>query len=700
MNFLAPLFLLGGLAIAAPFIFHLIRRTSKEKIPFSSMMFLEPSPPRVTKRSRLEHLSLLLLRCLVLLLLALGFARPFLPDASLQNVNEGDGIRTLILIDTSASMRRSGVWKEAVIRAKKVLRKAGAGDAIAVHAFDNDVRPVISFSQWTTAPVEQRIGLAEAEIGKLEPGWAATRLGKALGKAASMLEEEQDDRKKKKAGRLVLITDLQKGSYLEELQSFEWPETLQLQVEAIEGERFANAGIQFLHSTTAEAAQATKQTHQKTRIYNSADSTQEQFKIAWGFHSDKDVGTTTDVYVPPGQSRVVNLEKPKVAEESTRLMLLGDREPFDNSAWLIPPAPAVVRILYVGPESADDTRQPLYFLQRAFPPTLQSTVQVIQQQSDQNLFLTPNPYPVLIATQPIAAGDAKQFRAAVEGGATALLAPMSAPALQSYLQMFQLSAENVSETSGTSYSLLGEIDFQHPLFAPFADPRFSDFTKIHFWKHRQFSADALPEAKVIARFDNDDPALVQFAVGKGVVLLLAAAWHPGDSQLALSSKFVPLLHSLLELSGAMVRQPLQYLVGDEVLIPFTNKTSSVTVRLPDGKNVDLPANANAFKATTQPGIYTLSSGTNTIRFAVNLDPFESRTEAMPREQLERYGVVIRNVAFETVQKAEERRLKNSEIEGQQKLWRWLIVAALVVLSLEILMAGRLARPSTATEQPV
>src|SRR6266542_657688 len=36
MSFLAPLFLLGAAALALPVLFHLIRRTSREKITFSS----------------------------------------------------------------------------------------------------------------------------------------------------------------------------------------------------------------------------------------------------------------------------------------------------------------------------------------------------------------------------------------------------------------------------------------------------------------------------------------------------------------------------------------------------------------------------------------------------------------------------------------------------------------------------------------
>jgi membrane-associated phospholipid phosphatase len=108
VNFLSPLFLLGALAVAGPIIFHLIRRTTREVKPFSSLMFLQPTPPRVTRRSRLENLWLLLLRCLVLLALALGFAlgfaRPFFRESTAKNAGRSAaGRRVAILVDTSAS---------------------------------------------------------------------------------------------------------------------------------------------------------------------------------------------------------------------------------------------------------------------------------------------------------------------------------------------------------------------------------------------------------------------------------------------------------------------------------------------------------------------------------------------------------------------------------------------------------------------
>ena len=75
MGILFPFYLLGIAAIAAPIILHLTKRTPKEKVQFSSLMFLREAPLRLQRRSRLEQLILLALRCLALLLLALAFAR-------------------------------------------------------------------------------------------------------------------------------------------------------------------------------------------------------------------------------------------------------------------------------------------------------------------------------------------------------------------------------------------------------------------------------------------------------------------------------------------------------------------------------------------------------------------------------------------------------------------------------------------------
>src|ERR1700741_2957815 len=100
MNFLSPWFLLGALAVAGPILFHLIRRAARERVPFSSLMFLRPTPPRITRRRRLEHLWLLLLRCLALILLATGFARPFLSKDIALPTAPSEARQIVLLVDT------------------------------------------------------------------------------------------------------------------------------------------------------------------------------------------------------------------------------------------------------------------------------------------------------------------------------------------------------------------------------------------------------------------------------------------------------------------------------------------------------------------------------------------------------------------------------------------------------------------------
>src|SRR4051812_32353697 len=134
MSFLAPLFFLGAAAIALPIIFHLIRRTSREKMVFSSLLFLQPTPPRLTRKSRLENILLLVLRCLVLALLATAFARPLFKRPIAPDAGSGSAKRIVVLLDTSASMRRENLWSEARAKAEAILKSTSGGDEVALFA--------------------------------------------------------------------------------------------------------------------------------------------------------------------------------------------------------------------------------------------------------------------------------------------------------------------------------------------------------------------------------------------------------------------------------------------------------------------------------------------------------------------------------------------------------------------------------------
>src|SRR3954468_3003588 len=213
MSFFAPLFLIGALAIAGPIVFHLIRRTTRERTIFSSLMFLQPTPPRLTRRSRLEHILLLIFRCAVLMLFALAFARPFFKKPIVES-SSASGRRTIVLVDVSASMRRANLWSDAREHAAAILRRASPGDQVALWTFDRKITPIVTFEEWNRAAMNARAALALDRLATLFPGWAGTRVGDAVLQAAEALGDSTGNSPKLR-GQINLVTDLQEGSHAE-----------------------------------------------------------------------------------------------------------------------------------------------------------------------------------------------------------------------------------------------------------------------------------------------------------------------------------------------------------------------------------------------------------------------------------------------------------------------------------------------------
>jgi hypothetical protein len=240
--------------------------------------------------------------------------------------------------------------------------------------------------------------------------------------------------------------------------------------------------------------------------------------------------------------------------------------------------------------------------------------------------------------------------------------------------------------------MLGEIAFDHRLFAPLAGAQYSDFTKIHFWKYRRFRADALGEARVLARFENGDPAVVEKALDRGRLIVLASGWSPADSQLARSSKFVPLMSALLDLRDPRSVDGPNHTVGDRVALPSAKDPGApIVVHKPDGVVVSLPPGSTLFAGADQPGVYTIDTPDGPSPFAVNLDPAESRVSPLSIETLEQLGCRLVSPTRKLIDREQLRQLQNAELEGRQKLWRWLILLAIGVLIVETFVAGRIKR---------
>jgi hypothetical protein len=689
MSFLAPLFLAGALAIVGPLIFHLIRRSVRETTPFSSLMFLRPTPPRVTRRSRLENLWLLLLRCLLLVLLALGFARPFFTQAHAPDGRAAGQKRVLLLLDTSASMRRPGMWDVAREKAKTAIEKLDPADACALFLFDREVRPLFTFDEWKrTAPAERSI-TAAARIDSAAPGWGSTTLDAALVHAADAIEEPNESTESQH--EIVLITDLAEGSRIDALQGYDWPPGVHVTVDIVRPQNPDNAAPQWL---TGVEESDPDQAQLRLRVTNASDSKREQFKLQWTAPNASGNGSV-DVQVPAGQTRSIHPDI-ELSQTPLQIVLTGDQADFDNTIHVLAPRSADIPVLFVGNDKEDDPQGLLYYLKRGLHKTALRNIEIRPYREMQAV-----PLAQLDATQLIVIGNGASREALVSARQVALagkivLVPLTAAAESEALRiLFPDKDLSVTEARVTDYALLSDIDFQHPLFAPFADPRFSDFTKIHFWKHRRLGGKDLAAARMVARFDDRDPAIVQVPLGKGSVVLLTSSWRPVDSQLALSSKFVPMLHALLDESSDLPAQKAQYFVGEEVAMPPAHDSPAAwTVRKPDGGVINAKT-GERFNGVDQPGVYQIEPGG--LQFVANVSPEESRTAPLPLDRLATLGVPLSGRTAPRAAASGDAKLHPdvANLEARQKLWRWLIVAAIAVGLLETLIAWRISKRAVA-----
>jgi len=377
MSFLTPLYVLGALAVIGPIIFHLIRRTPKGEVPFSSLMFLTPTPPRLTRRSRLDNILLLLLRGAVLCLLAVAFARPFWRQAAQLDFGASERRRTVVLVDTSASMRRADLWAKARGVASQVIAESRPGDELAVLAFDTTSHPLLGFEESQTLDPTRRQAVAESRLKALEPSWGGTDLGRALVDAVAAIEDVAD--KGEKAGkmprRVVLISDLQQGARLDALGEFAWPSDVELDLKIVDADG-SNAGLSAL-ADSLEPEPAGKETERRVRIANDASSRREAFELVWLDEKGAESGQPVEAYVPPGESRVVRVPRPAGSQALRSLRLKGDVHGFDNALYFADEVRDESTVVYVGTDAADDPAGLLYYLQRVFQDTPSRTVHVV-----------------------------------------------------------------------------------------------------------------------------------------------------------------------------------------------------------------------------------------------------------------------------------------------------------------------------------
>ncbi len=722
MGLLAPLYALAALAIAAPLLFHLIRRQPRGQFEFSSLMFLQASPPRITRRSRLDNLLLLLLRATALALIALAFARPFLRSVEFIEAS-APGRELLLIVDTSGSMQRPDVWQRAIKTATDIVDGLGDRDRIGLATLDTELNVIIPLpdaEQMASSSAKAEQLAVREELTALKPTYRSTHLAEQLMAAAEIMQARKNEQASNDAAdaEIVLVSDFHEASELDELQGFAWPESLRLDVRRVAPKKPGNARgslMQAAQDRTSRSDSNQEATPDENvvriRVENNASSTESAFSLQWvaapGSTSSNGSPSSTQVQVTPGQARVIPVALP--ADTLNQLVLTGDEADFDNVIFVPRTAPRNERVGFIGrtPNASEDD---LFFFLKNVPlstPIRNVICERIKvedlktqvQSPDLAALVVECPFPdslvpeleqfaqsgrpiVVVLSEPLAANSKG-------AGPTA---DSSAKDTESVLtKLFgtkvQIAQEPDTSASG-GFALLTDIDFRHPLFQPLADSKFNDFGKVRFWSHR---AVVLPEWKetdgtlqVLARFDDHSPALIHRNLGRGDLWLLGAGWQSTASQLALSTKFVPLLFGMLDPKQQSLQLDAVYEVGERI---DSSSASIVTITKMDGTPVRNEGSKEGIRLE-QPGIYWLNEDGKKRQVAVVLPASESQLDPLDIERFAQYGVVLGKSESNEQRQSKARLSQVTELEGKQKLWRWILVVAVGFLLLETWIASR------------
>jgi|DewCreStandDraft_3_1066083.scaffolds.fasta_scaffold00075_3 hypothetical protein len=715
MSFLSPWFLLGALALLVPVLIHLRRREPQQRVPFASVLFLRRLSGPIHRRRRLRYWLLFLLRSVALMLLVLAFARPYWRG---RGAGELSGTALVVLLDCSFSMRYGARFARAQERAEEVLARAPDGARVGV----------IGFS--TTAEVRAPLGrdreAARAAVRALRPTFRATDYARGLQAALALLENAEEGEK-----IIYLISDFHRSGQRVrgsgEDPGWRFPRGVRVVPIPIASEVGENRAIVDVR-VLSRAAQSGHGTPWRLLVrvgnFQSARarmgirlSVNDRLVQEKAIELDPDAVATVefaDVPLDPGDNRVRLEADPDRLPEDDRFFLVLRRE-----------LPKPVLILEGSRARAPSQRASFYVQQAlladdAFGPE-RVVVRTIAETREGNPVAEVAEAEAVVVVDPVAldARWATALRQFVTEGGGVILALGPQTEARAFNAAFGSWLGVRMEESGGSLrepALLAEIATEHPIFRPFADPRRANFSRVRFSGYAGLALDAMGESApssavlVLARFSDGRPAIVEITRGRGKVILLAFGLDARWSTLPLTPLYAPLLHQML---GAVRRPspPPFFRVGESIAVEGSE--ASVIVRAPDGERLRLDEVGGTWRFTPERvGFYHLRRLRGEEPIAVNVEAGESDVRPMEGAELDRFLASlggresglrghptrssdrVRTPSDSALDAAGERATDAGASRGdlvaaeRSRAWRALLLAAILLLLLEAILAER------------
>ena len=682
MAFLNPLFLFGLLAAGIPLIIHLWNRRRVVTIDFSSLMFLMAAHRENARRFQLRHLLILLLRMAIIALIALALSRPFLtlglPVASVRAKTD-----VVIVLDNSYSMAYQDVdgirFEKAKALATDILETLRHGDSASLILMSDVPDPV--FQQLTPD-----IGSVVTAINDAEVSYRATNVQPSLELAHEMLaESEQLNRE------LYLISDFAKNGW--ENVGARLPRPYNRSgarvslIPVAEGESH-NTNIEEIHpSNQLIGVYLPFQLNVTTANHSVAPLARSIITLFIGSEKQKTVSFSAAANESLNTSLTYNFSTP--GTHTGYFTLTPDRLNIDNRRYFALDVIGEVRVLCVGEQTEylalalnpRDVSLPSAATDAAVskdinPDGINSGgVMILPTQCTPNQFesFPLEDYDVIILADvaEITSQAGAQLKEFLRQGKSVIAFVGSGSEVASYNRFSDafLPAEFGGTLRWTPPQQVRTYQETHPIFDIFRNEGFSTQYAPQFYNGVVLRPTL--ESKVIARFGDDTPFLIERGDGTGTVLLYNcglfaqqnsnanAGAGPSraraySNDLLVNPYFLPILQQSVLYTAAANNNRITWggHIGDTYTARYPRSAGGkATIELKtdtgipenddsDTSNISVVPIAEdgtlQFRGTERPGIYQIEVQTRDRRqrdlFAVNVDAREADLVQIPLQQ--------------------------------------------------------------------
>ncbi len=712
--------LLGWLAAAAaPILIHLWMRRKYRESRWAAMEYLLAALRRQSRRLHFEQWLLLAVRTLIVVLIVLAVAEPYLQRPLLSLAPGGRTHRVLVL-DGSFSMAYQPADQTRFARAKELAREivesAPSGDACTLLLMTSPPHVVVG----TPALAADEVA---AEIQSLRQPHTTADLPAVIPLIRNVIETARRESPRLTHHEVYFLTDLQRAAWAPSMSKAARAE-LQRQVNGLaEAARLAlidvgqpaadNLAVSGLRLLTAPAIAGRTCRFEATVKSFAAEPVARQ---AVELLVDGRRVAQRHVDVPAGGEAAVlfdyRFEVP--GDHAVEVRAEGDALAVDNRRYLAVPVRRSVSVLCIeGRPSGRPFGGGCDYLAVALAPgdepgLLPSIeVDVVPESALLERDLSRYDCVAMCNVAQFTSGEAGVLSAYVRSGGSLVFFMGDQIMPDRYNRQLGVDAgeekrllpAKLGPVVETPEGRLDPLGYRHPILDAFRGAEHAGLLTTPVGRHVRLDVPEDGQARVVLRLPGGDPLIVEQAFGRGRVVLVATSADTTWTPMPLLPSYVPLVQEMLAFCLADRMTGRNVTAGEPLrgTVAATAESGSVEVRTPEGerRKVRLSGLGNrrdwTFTATWQTGVYAVRTAAPDEQeqlFAANVDTAESDLAQVGLDRLR--GEVWPGIPFEykTTWQEPDRPQTVALRGGPGRLHLVLLGAALCLLLAETFLAWR------------